>query len=634
MSPTLLCWQHHRLSLVLATGTDARNYLHRRSCNDVTHLAVGQHQLNAVLERKAELRALFDLYCLADDTFLLLTETATAETLLHELNRFVITEDVRFTLLPPMALLASLGELGELPTSHPLPSGEGRVRDSHVSVSFGRPSPATPVAASPEGRGEDALLVKEGFNLPARLDSPFMAWGWLTQQASLPCALYLLPLAAEASLTEALAQHQWLSPQQATAWQHVGGVASFAQGEWDADTLLPALGVEPLAVSTTKGCYLGQETVAKLHTYGNVPKRLLAVLWETCPLPADALPFAVGQHLPLICTADGQQAGQLVSLEHLPTLAPLPVGATRPWLGLALLKRAYRTPDTPLVVQGAGEVVSQQVASFPLPTAWWQQATLETLESESDNVETQALALHRQATACYLADQGDEALALLDEALALHPTCWPALESKGVVLGRLGRTHEAIAVLKAWQAQQPNAVMAYSNLSLCYAQLGDKETAETYKAEATRLTMRLAMQAAMAKKQASGQASSTAPPPEETTLSPEQRATLEQRAELLQHALSVAPNDALALYGLGSTYFSLGQYQQAVTYLEQTVAVSPKHSKAYAQLATALLGLQQTAQAEAVAKQGLAVATTAGDLQVVAQLNTLLASLPALQGLG
>jgi hypothetical protein len=28
------------------------------------------------------------------------------------------------------------------------------------------------------------------------------------------------------------------------------------------------------------------------------------------------------------------------------------------------------------------------------------------------------------------------------------------------------------------------------------------------------------------------------------------------------------------------------------------------------------------------------VATTAGDLQVVAQLNTLLASLPALQGLG
>jgi tetratricopeptide (TPR) repeat protein len=176
--------------------------------------------------------------------------------------------------------------------------------------------------------------------------------------------------------------------------------------------------------------------------------------------------------------------------------------------------------------------------------------------------------------------------------------------------------------------------MAYSNLSLCYAQLGDKETAETYKAEATRLTMRLAMQAAMAKKQASGQASSTAPPPEETSLSPEQRATLEQRAELLQHALSVAPNDALALYGLGTTYFSFGQYQQAVTYLEQTVAVSPKHSKAYAQLATALLGLQQTAQAEAVAKQGLAVATTAGDLQVVAQLNTLLASLPALQGLG
>jgi transcription-repair coupling factor (superfamily II helicase) len=46
--------------------------------------------------------------------------------------------------------------------SHPLPSGEGRVRDDHLPTFSGRPSPAAPAATSPEGRGEDALLVKDG----------------------------------------------------------------------------------------------------------------------------------------------------------------------------------------------------------------------------------------------------------------------------------------------------------------------------------------------------------------------------------------------------------------------------------------------------------------------------------------
>jgi single-stranded DNA-specific DHH superfamily exonuclease len=45
------------------------------------------------------------------------------------------------------------------PTSHPLPSGEGRVRENHNGVQKGRPSPAAPAAASPEGRGDDAPLV-------------------------------------------------------------------------------------------------------------------------------------------------------------------------------------------------------------------------------------------------------------------------------------------------------------------------------------------------------------------------------------------------------------------------------------------------------------------------------------------
>jgi pyridoxal phosphate enzyme (YggS family) len=83
---------------------------------------------------------------------------------------------------------------GEFNASHPLPSGEGRVRDSHFSVLFGRPSPAAPAALiaeqslglppSPEGRGEDALLVEDGVMQRSPEGEGVMAerWARLTQE--------------------------------------------------------------------------------------------------------------------------------------------------------------------------------------------------------------------------------------------------------------------------------------------------------------------------------------------------------------------------------------------------------------------------------------------------------------------
>jgi folate-binding protein YgfZ len=73
-------------------------------------------------------------------------------------------------------------------------------------------------------------------------------------------------------------------------------------------TLPQELARDARAISFTKGCYLGQETVARLDALGHVNRRLAAVAVEgELPVSAEV-------------TADGSTAGQLTSRCHSPQL--------------------------------------------------------------------------------------------------------------------------------------------------------------------------------------------------------------------------------------------------------------------------------------------------------------------------
>ncbi len=61
-------------------------------------------------------------------------------------------------------------------------------------------------------------------------------------------------------------------------------------------------GINERAVSFTKGCYIGQETVARLH-YKGKPNRHLRRLTSTEPLPAGAAVSLDGRELGTIGTA-------------------------------------------------------------------------------------------------------------------------------------------------------------------------------------------------------------------------------------------------------------------------------------------------------------------------------------------
>jgi len=90
------------------------------------------------------------------------------------------------------------------------------------------------------------------------------------------------------------------------------------------------------AVSYTKGCYLGQEVVARIHYRGGVQKMLRGLVFdgEAPPEPGAAL------------LADGREAGTVTSVVRSPALGRM--------VGLTILHRRAAAPGTRLEVAGGG----------------------------------------------------------------------------------------------------------------------------------------------------------------------------------------------------------------------------------------------------------------------------------------
>jgi tetratricopeptide (TPR) repeat protein len=227
----------------------------------------------------------------------------------------------------------------------------------------------------------------------------------------------------------------------------------------------------------------------------------------------------------------------------------------------------------------------------------------------------------------FVENRTEEALQVLNQLLENYPDFLEAYETKGVLLSRLARYDEAIATMHQLLAKNDKHVMAYTNLSIFWLKLNDKDQAEHYKAKATSVAMGLKMAEAMAKKaalqQIAGATATASTPNTEAEQLALHKQKLEEKITLFQHALQFAPTDALAHYGLGTTYLELHQLEAAARAFEQAVSFNPKHSQAYLQWAEALFSLQQFKAVADVLAKGIPVASARGDLQPLAQMKTL-----------
>jgi folate-binding protein YgfZ len=103
------------------------------------------------------------------------------------------------------------------------------------------------------------------------------------------------------------------------------------------------------AVSYTKGCYLGQEVIARIHWRGQPAKRLRGLLVD-----ADEMP----QPGTLLYTGDGKKAGEITSSTRSIALDRL--------ISLAYVHRYYLNPGTEFVLkEGEAEVGRAQLVELP-----------------------------------------------------------------------------------------------------------------------------------------------------------------------------------------------------------------------------------------------------------------------------
>jgi folate-binding protein YgfZ len=107
---------------------------------------------------------------------------------------------------------------------------------------------------------------------------------------------------------------------------------------------LPAeAGIVERAVSFTKGCYIGQEPVARMHHRGRPNRRLRGLRLSAAATPGAAV------------TAQGREVGRLGSSATSPRLGPI---------GLVILRREIEEGDEVLV---GDPPVRAQVAELPFP---------------------------------------------------------------------------------------------------------------------------------------------------------------------------------------------------------------------------------------------------------------------------
>jgi folate-binding protein YgfZ len=301
--------------LLEIAGSDARRWLNGMLTNDVASLAEGPERSGCpalVLTNKGRIVADVQVL-LVPPAFWLETAQAAVPDLLERLSKLVIADDVRLT--------EKTGEVVRFGLEGP---GSRAVLERVLG---------TPLALAP---GACAQAVIAGATiLIAR-------YGWSGEDAY----QLFVPCASAASVHErllALLPGGAATPCSAAALEvlriEAGRPRLFA--ELSQEVLPPEARLEG-SISYTKGCYTGQEIVARLRSRGHVNHLLVGLRFEAGALPARGGALHTG----------GSTVGEITSAAQSPL-----AGA----IALAFVRVGHDAPGTQLEVAGA----RARVASLP-----------------------------------------------------------------------------------------------------------------------------------------------------------------------------------------------------------------------------------------------------------------------------
>ena len=252
------------VSVLAIQGRDSAAFLQAQLMNDVAALAPGHWQWNGWLNPKGRVIALFALARVGEDAFLAVLPDFPAAELQLRLQRYVFRSKLSL-------------ELRE---------------DLRGSAYF-------PAAGTEPGQPQDQLLLDEG-----------AAWCLDMGGEGGPRILCLLPTdSPRLAPAESVSDQRWYQQDLAQGLPRLGPGQSEA---WTPQML----SLERLkAFSLKKGCYPGQEIVARTHYLGKAKRGLVRLRGQTLQ-PGDGVKDAAGQELGSVVSAQAGEALAVLALDR------------------------------------------------------------------------------------------------------------------------------------------------------------------------------------------------------------------------------------------------------------------------------------------------------------------------------
>ena len=529
--------------LLEATGNDTFSFLQNQTTNDVLHLKNGAGVNNALVDRKARLLGNFSLHKTSESSAMILIETHQRDALIQQLKEYHFREDIAWNAEVPFGTLVALqGPKSPVVLERLTGTGAGLHSTNDIfTVNIGE---MEILVVCKSLTGEEGYLLacdashKE--NLIAAL-----------QQAGEPVGI--APIGGE---TREVLRIE-------------AGIPIYGR-DMDKTHILPETGLEHSSVSYHKGCYIGQEVIARIKTYGSPAFALMGIVLDGASLPA----------MDATIKLNTKKIGVIKSSAYSPSLGKV--------IALAYLQKDFRSPGQTYEVTLNDEPATITTCLLPF--------------YQTAGKTERAKRLHQDALALFKNEENlDRPIALLREALALDPKYAAGYEALGVMLSKQNQLDEAIALMKRLTEIDPQEIMAHTNLSIYYMQQGRIEDAELEKAEATAIQFEKLVEENQAKKAREKQASHDQ----------EER---ERQVEMFHKVLAIDPVDQVANFGLGSIYLDTGKYEEALKPLQTVVEHYRDHSAAYLVLGKTLEQLARKEEAAEVYKKGIETASRKGDL--------------------
>jgi folate-binding protein YgfZ len=297
-------------------GADAQKFLNGQVTNNVKDLRPGTGCYAALVSAKGKMESDLNIYRLENE-MLLDFEPGFSARVAQRLNKFIIAEDAEVV---------------------------------DVAADYGLLSLQGPGAANTLARWAPGLSAPKAAMDVAKLRGADSAEIYVIHQSRAGGAGFdlFIPVAAMRQAADELISRggSWCGWDALETARVEGGAPRFG-ADMDETNLAPEA-VEDRAISYSKGCYIGQEVIARIRTYGQVAKALRGLRLEGGELPAKGAKIFAGE----------KEAGYVTSAVRSPQ-----AGAV---LALGYVRREANEIGASVLVETSAGKVPARIVKLPL----------------------------------------------------------------------------------------------------------------------------------------------------------------------------------------------------------------------------------------------------------------------------